>query len=317
AMAAASGNGKIAGGIAAGTAGSAIGTFLAHTRAEETTADQIGARYMMRAGSDASAALDVLEIFRGQEALSVSRQDAYARTHPLSAERIRALKGAIAAYGGARRVAVSRALKYRHARMVAKFRGFLGNPSYTLRHMPKSDRSQAAMMTRAIAHHRQGRAKEAVAIMNGLIAKNPNDPYYHELKGQILLEGRMAGPGVTAYRRAVALAPGEPLILAGLGRALLSLRTSAGDRKALDTLRRARAIDGRDSRMLRDLAVAWAKTGNNGMASLVTAERYALLARFKDARTNATRAEGLLPRGSAGWLKAQDIIAAADTFLKD
>ena len=313
--AAASGNNELAGGVAAGTAGSAVRNFLAHTRAEEAAADQISARYMVRAGIDPQAAIDVLEIFRGQEALSVGRQDPYARTHPLSQARIRALKGQIAAHGSMK-TKTSADLKYWHARMQAKFKGFIGNPSYVLRKLKKGDRSEPATMIRAIAYHRQGKLNKSLQQMAILLNKRPNDPYYHELRGQIQLEGRNVSAAVSAYKRAVSLAPKEPLILSGYGRALLALKTKSGDRQALKTLRRAYQMDPRDARMLRDLAVAWAKSGNNGMASLVTAERYALLSRFKDAQTNANRAAGILPRGSAGWLRAQDILAAAKTALR-
>jgi len=316
AVVAASGNSDAASGIAAGAAGAALRNYLAHTRAEETTADQIGARYMVRAGIDPKAALDVLDIFRGQEVLSSGQQDPYSRTHPLSRARIRALKGAIAAYGGNRFTPPSKDLVYRFARMRAKFRGFIGNPAYVLRHLKKGDRTEAARMTRAIALHRQGRLKAAVALMNGLIGGRPKDPFYHELKGQILLEGRAPAEAVKSYQTAVALAPHQPLIRAGLGRALLALRSKSGDRKALKVLLKARQMDPRDARMLRDLALAWAKRGNNGMAALVTAERYALLGRFKDAKTNATRALGLLARGSRGWLRADAILAASKVALK-
>ncbi len=315
AIAVSGGNNNLASGVAIGAAGAAVNNYLAHTRAEETSADQISVRYMVRAGIDPKHAIDVIEIFRGQEALSISRQDPYAQTHPLSNARIRALKGQIAAYSG-RKTATSAELHYWHARMQAKFTGFLGNPAYVMRKLKKGDRSEPATIIRAIALHRQGKAKAAQQQMNSLISRRPQDPYYHELKGQILLEGRQVTSAVASYKHAVALAPKEPLILAGYGRALLSLKTKSADRTALDVLRRARRMDPRDARMLRDLAVAWAKAGNNGMASLVTAERYALLSRFKDADTNARRAEGLLPRGSTGWLRAQDIIGASKIALR-
>ena len=304
------GNGAAAGGIAAGTAGAAVSTFLANTRSEETIADQLGLRYLVRARIDPKAALEVLDLFRGQEALSPGRQDPYLRTHPLSRERIRALKAQIAAYAG-RPTETPDETAYWFARMQAKFRGFLGNPSYVLRKLDKGDRSEAATLTRAIAYHRQGKLKPALDSMAALLAARPDDAYYHELRGQILLEGRQAAAAVQSYRRAVALAPKEPLILAGLGRAQLALNSRSGNRQALATLRRAYGMDPRDARMLRDLSVAWARAGNNGMAALTAAERYALMGRFKDAETNAKRAEGLLARGSFGWLRAQDILAAA------
>ena len=309
AVTSATGNADAGGGIMLGTMTSAVGRLLAHTRAEETTADQIGVRYMVRAGIDPRGALDVMEIFRGQEALAPGRQDPYSRTHPLSSARISALKAVIAAYGG-RKTAPDPDLAYRHGRMRAKFRGFVGNPAYILRHLDSRAQDEATIMTRAIALHRQGRRKAALAAMGRLTRLRPDDAYYRDLQGQILLEGGDPRAAVAAWRKAVALAPREPLILAGLGRALLALKAPGADREALSVLRRARQMDGRDARMLRDLAVAWARAGNDGMASLVTAERYALLTRFKSARTNAERAAALLPRGSGGWLRAQDIMAA-------
>jgi len=307
---AATGNHDAAGGVAIGAAGAAQRSFLSHTRAQESTADRIGAGYMVRAGVDPAAAIAVLEIFRGQEVLKASRQDPYVRTHPLSRERIRALQGQVAAYQGKFKNP-SQELQYWHDRMIVKFNGFLGNPRRMLRRIKKGDNSEIALYGRAIAYHRLPDLKKSLAAMNALLRKRPNDPYYNELKGQILLENGNAKAAIPFYQRAVALAPREPLILAGLGRALLALKTKSGDRQALDILKKSRRMDPRNARMLRDLALAYAKAGKNGQASLVTAERYALLTRFSDAQTHATRAAGLLPRGSAGWLKAQDIIAAA------
>jgi predicted Zn-dependent protease len=140
----------------------------------------------------------------------------------------------------------------------------------------------------------------------------PNDPYYQELQGQILFESRNFGAAVQAYARAVQLAPREPLILAGYGRALLAADTRSGNAQALDVLGRAYARDPFDPRMLRDLALAYARSGNNGMASAVTAERYAVLGQMEDAEIHATRASGLLPTGSGGWLRAQDVLRVAE-----
>jgi predicted Zn-dependent protease len=162
-------------------------------------------------------------------------------------------------------------------------------------------------MRRAVAHHRKPDAKAARSAIDALAQKRPDDPFIHELRGQILLESRDLGGAVNAYARAANLAPRNALILAGYGRALLA----AKQKGALDVLRRARDLDPRSPRLLRDLAQANAAAGQNGQASLATAERYALLGRLKDAEIHATRATGLLPRGSPGWRRADDILAAA------
>ena len=76
-------------------------------------------------------------------------------------------------------------------------------------------------------------------------------------------------------------------------------------------LEQARSREARDPRMMRDLAVAYARNGQNGMASVATAERYALLGDLKNAAVHAKRAIGLLPQGSPGWNRAQDVLNAA------
>ncbi|SMX42785.1 M48 family metalloprotease [Actibacterium lipolyticum] len=312
---AASGNAQAAAGVAAGTSSSAQRLFLAHTRAEESSADQAGVRYMARAGIDPHAMVDVLNIFKGQEALSASRQDPYVLTHPLNRDRLRAMTGFAAAYGG--KAKDNPTADYWFARAQGKLGAFLQNPSYTLRRVKASDNSDAAIMRRAIAHHRKPDAKAALQEIDKLVAKRPKDPYVRELRGQILLESRNFAAAVNAYGRAVNLAPNEPLILAGYGRALLALNTSDGNKKALAALERARSRDPYDPRMLRDLAVVYARGGNNGMASVATAERYAVQGRLSDAAVHAKRATGLLKQGTPGWLRAQDVLAAAQTAKKN
>ena len=126
---------------------------------------------------------------------------------------------------------------------------------------------------------------------------------------EILLESRNFGAAVQVYRQAANLAPREALILGGYGRALLA---AGNPREALRPLEAARGRDFSDARILRDLAVAYAKTNQPGMAAVVTAERYALQGRLKDAGIHAKRAVGLLPRGSGAWQRAQDVLLAAE-----
>jgi len=304
-VAAATGEADAAAGIAAGSASSAQRFFFAHTRAEENAADQSSIRYLLRAGIDPAAAVEVLELFRGQEALMTSRQDPYARTHPLTADRLRSLRSLIAANPGT--PGDSATAEYWFARAQGKLSAFTQSPSWTLRQI-RTDTSQIGLMRRAIAEHRQSNAQGALSAMSRLLAERPNDPFLHELHGQILLESRQFPAAVQAYGRAAELAPNDALILGGLGRALLTLDTADANARAVRSLERARALDFRDGRVLRDLGLAYARTGQPGLASLATAERYALAGRSEDARLHATRAADQLPRGSAPWQRAQDVL---------
>jgi len=310
AVGAGTGNAEAAAGLAAGTGNTAGRLFLAHTRAEEASADQAALRYLALNKIDPTAMSDVLAYFSGQELLSGARQDPYVRSHPLTRDRIRAVKGYAAAYKGAAQP--NPQADYWFARAKGKLGAFLQNSSFTLRKVGRSDTSDIAVMRRAVAYHRQPNQQKAIAEIGKLAAMRPNDPFVHELRGQILLETRNYAAAVQAYGRAVNLAPRNALILAGYGRALLQLNTRDGTARALKALIDARSRDGRDPKMMRDLATAYARTGQNGLASLITAERYALVGNLKTAGVHAKRASCLLPRGSPGWNRAQDVLSAAE-----
>ena len=307
AAAAAAGGGEAAAGLALGAQSSAQRLFLAHTRAEESSADITSVRILSRAGIDPVGALEVQEIFRGQDVLAESRQDPYMRTHPTSRDRLRALKGLVTA---ARNDYQKKpGAEYWYARIRGKLSAFKRAPKWTMRRADASPAKDIALMRKSVAYHRQSNLSKALEQINAALALRGNkDPFYLELKGQILLENRKFAEAARTYQQAAGQAPKNALVLGGYGRAVLA----AGNPKAaISILETARARDVGDLRVLRDLAVAYAKTGKNGMASLVTAERYALQGRLKDAKLHATRAEALLPRGSGPWRRAQDVLIAA------
>ncbi len=306
AAAAAAGNGQAAVGLGIGVQSSAMRNFLAHTRAEEASADISSIRYLVRAGVDPQGAIEVQDLFRGQEVFAETRQDPYMRSHPLSRDRLRALKGLVA--GATAKTSPDPGANYWFARAKGKLTAFTRAPGWTLRRADGSGTADIAQMRKAVAYHRQSDLGRALQNIDAAISSRPNDPFLQELKGQILLESRRASDAVKVYSAAARLAPREPLILGGLGRAQLA---AGNPNDALRTLEAARGRDFSDTRILRDLAVAYAKTGQTAMASLVTAERYAVQGRFKDAAIHAKRAEGALARGSGPWQRAQDVLSAA------
>jgi len=217
--------------IAAGAAQVAHRSALAYSRSEEASADQAGLRYLAAAGGDAQAMLDVLDHFRGQDALlSAGHVDSYALSHPMCSERMALIEDRVAKLppGAAPKAEDA----YWHRRMVAKLDAFLGSPAQTLRKYPERDASEAAALARAIAWHRRPDPARADAAMQALLAARPDDPFYLDLEGQFLLESGRAAAAAEVYRQAVALAPKEPLILGGLGRALLNMDEDAATAEA-------------------------------------------------------------------------------------
>ncbi|RKT34365.1 putative Zn-dependent protease [Roseovarius halotolerans] len=306
AAAIAAGAGEAAGAVALGAQTTAQRLFFVHTRAEENAADQSGLRYLAAAGVDPQGAVEMMDIFRGQEALSQYRQDPYARTHPLSADRFRVIKRLADAHADKARA--NPESDYWFARAKGKLSAFQRSPKWTLTRAGESGYEDVKLMRQAVAHHRSSQTSKAVAAIDRAIALRPKDPFLYELKGQILMESRNFRAATAAYGRAVNLAPDHALILGSYGRALMAEGKVA---EAQQYLEKSRARDGRDARVMRDLAATHARQGNNGMASLVTSERYAMMGRLEDAGIHAQRASDLLPRGSTGWRRAQDVLSAA------
>lgn len=311
AVAAASGNSRAAAGLAIGTQSSALGSFFKHTRAEEASADQSGIRYLAQAGIDPAAMSEVLDIFRGQEVLSENRQDPYLRSHPLSRDRMRAVEGYVAAYRGGEKADPTAA--YWFERVRGKLSAYTRSPKWTMGQLQSTPYADVRLLREAIAEHRNSRTGPALRAIDAAIAQRPNDPFLHDQRGQILYETRNFDAAQAAYRRAADLAPNDALVLAGYGRALL---TSGNVKSALQVLEKSRTIDFRDGIMLRDLSVAYAKSGQPGMAALVTAERYALAGRMEDAGIHAKRATDQLAEGTGAWQRAQDVLIASERAEK-
>lgn len=311
-VAAAAGAGEAAAGIAAGTQSSAERSFLKYTRAEEAAADRSAANYLRLADISPSGLVKLHEAFAGQELLSVGRQDPYARSHPLSRDRIRAAKDYLATYGDA--APPNPNADYWFSRIRGKISAFARAPKWSMRRAANEPARDIRLMREAIAYHRNRNLAAARRSINGAIAARPDDAYYYDLKGQIEMENRQWNAAVKAYGKAQELAPRNPLIRGGYGRALVA----AGQTKAgLEQMEKARAREFRDVRLLRALALAYAKTGQDGMAALTTAERFALEGKFSDALRNARRASALLPRGSPPWQRAEDVLIAAQRYEKN
>ncbi|MEO0622563.1 MAG: M48 family metalloprotease [Pseudomonadota bacterium] len=303
----AAGGGPAGAAIAAGSQSAVTRGLLSYNRGEEASADQAAMRYMARTGVDPVGLLKVMQRFRGQEVFTIGNTDPYVLTHPLSTQRVQLIERHIAE-ASARQFPRDPERDYWHARMRAKLEGFLKNPRRVLSDVEGFEEDELVLYRKAVALHRLPSPDEAIAAADRLIALRPEDPFYLELKGQILHESGRASEAVPLYRAAVSRAPNQPLLKAGLGRTLLALNTPEADAEALTVLKSAQTLDRADASALRDLAQAYSRAGDIGMATLATAERFALTGRNKDAVLHAKRAANLLPNGSPGWLRAQDIL---------
>ena len=282
------------------------GTYLKYSRTQEQSADQFAVDALENEGISARGLLDFFQVLENQEFLVTDRQDPYMRTHPLTQDRIEFVRNFVAKsrYSNAKLPAVYDEM---HARMRAKLIGFIEAPSRTFQVYKETDQSIPARYGRAIAYHKAANTAKALAEVDSLIAERPQDPYFHELKGQILFEVGRPAESVKSYEEAVRLLPGDALIRTNLAQALIALDTPAADRQAIAHLNEASRRDSGYPPTWRLLGIAYGRQGDIGMASLALAENALLVGDVKSARAQAARADRLLAKGSPGWNRVQDI----------
>jgi predicted Zn-dependent protease len=297
-----------------GAQGVAQRELLAFSRQQESSADQAGVKYLTATGQSAKGMLEVFNKFADQEVLSGNRQDPFVRSHPLSRDRMAALEALVAASPFRDRTDTKPELEA-YAMMRAKLRGFVDSPEVTLRNYPERDQSQPARYARAVAYFKGADLETALAQINSLIAERPTYPYFWELKGQILVESAKPVEGVPAYRKAVELAPDEPLLQASLGAALVATEDPKLLAEAKTHLKLSIALEDDNAMAWYYLANVYGAEGNSGMAALATAERNFAVRDLGGAMQFAKRAQRDLKQGTQDWQRANDIIAVSQAQM--
>ncbi|MDH3476093.1 MAG: M48 family metalloprotease, partial [Rhodospirillales bacterium] len=289
----------------------AIKNFLSYTRSQEQTADQTAVRLLKATGQSPRGMADFLRILEDQEILLATSQDPYLRTHPVTKERIAFAEQAARESPYADTPAPPE-LKAQHERMRAKLTGFLDPPSHVFRKYPESDASVPARYARAIAHFRQPNLDEALPLIDELIAEQPADPFFRELKGQMLFENGRAAEALPEYEAAKKLRPDSPQLRLALAQVQIESDDRNLDRAALTNLEEVLRREPDNAFAWRLAATAHGRLGDKGMTSLALAEGALARGRLGDAREQAKRAQGLLPENSPGWLRAQDVANLAE-----
>jgi predicted Zn-dependent protease len=280
--------------------------LLAYQRTEEQAADQAALRYLAATGVSPSGMLKTFRRFNDAAIFRSSGLDPYLLSHPLPSERIAQLE-TLAKQSPHFAKTDPPALQVRHDLMRAKLFGFTERAETVGRRYPLRDMSAPARYARAVQAYRSGRLSEALSTIDGLIGEQPNNAYFWELKGQALLESGRARDAIDPLRRAVSLAPGAVPIRAMLGHALVAANEPRFLDEAIRELSNAAIREPDFGESHRHLATAYGRKGNIGMAELASAQAFFNAGDLRNAQTQASRAMQKLPRGSPGYLKAEDI----------
>lgn len=315
AAAMAAGAGEAGMGIMSAGQQAALGRFLAFSRTQEASADSAGASYLSRAHVSGRGSLAFFERLQNLEfRMNIPQDNGYARTHPLNSERISALQH-VYEQDPSWNNRTDPGLEERFQRVRAKLIGFVDDPRQVMNLYPERDHSVPARYARAYAWHRDHHPDRALAEADSLLSEQPDDPYFLELKGQILLETGRPQEALESLRHAVAEAPNQPLISALFGHALIATEDPANFEEAKRVLRIAVQRDNDNPFAWYQLGIVYDREGDQARAALATAERYSLTGQPQLALANAEQALMGIPVGTPDWIRANDIAEVSRTAV--
>jgi predicted Zn-dependent protease len=305
---AAVGSGEAGAGAAAVSLGQQVAqrSLLKYSRTQESAADQAALTALAKAEITPEGLMTFLQRLQDQELLPEDQQIEFVRTHPLTRDRVDAVAAVVRDASAAKPLPQEMDKNFR--RMQAKLAGYL-DPRGTLQRSGAAPKGFEARYAVAIARHQTGDTAGALSLTDALLKDEPNNPFLHELKGQVLFETGQPRLAVESYQQAVRLLPSSALLRVGLAQALLDKGDDMVLGEAVSQLEAAAGIERRSPFTWRLLATAYGRQKNMGLAAYALAEEAMSNDDKKQAESQAKRAQELLPKGSPGWLKAGDVLA--------
>lgn len=290
--------------------------FYVHTRAEESAADAAAVKYLSALGQSPAGIVEFFEKFRYQEVLSNAKRYPYFRSHPLASDRIRTVRALAEATGLMDQPPTEREVK-QYQMMRAKLIGFLDTPLRVRRDYPATDTSEPARYARAISAYRNSDIPLALSETESLIVDEPDNPYFYELKGQILFESGRAAESVEPLARSLELKPDQPLLLIAYARSL-NARNEPGDTEAAEAaLHDALIAEPENAFAWQQMAITYENEGLRAKAQLATAESAYWVGDIVRANAFARRAAQSLDKSTIDFRRADDILLITDPSNPD
>lgn len=301
----AGGNPSAGAGVMAGATGIAQQSLLSFSRDEERMADDMAIDLMIRANQNPNGLIEVFEQMRDISGEFESRINPNRINHPLTSERMNNAKLKISKLKKIptqQKSAIAQENK-NYEILRAKLIGYLDTDKNVIIKYPYADKSDAAIYARAIANMQSGNLDTAKTGTQTLIARNPNNPYYYELLGDIEYQYGAYDDSVASYEKSLKLTKNAPQIETALA-LVLSERNKLGDKE------RAKELCKRVILTEPSPLSYWilARVTDGGESDWAMAEYYNMNGDKKNAKKYAKSAQKKSKKDSPEYIKSGDIL---------
>jgi len=309
-LAALAGEGGAASALIASSQQFAMLSFLSYNRTQESSADQAGLQFLQATGQSGIGLVEFFERFAYQEAFTPAARFPYFRSHPLSSQRVSALRDRVEAsdYPVANDSPEEIA---RLRRLQGKIYGFLARPQAVFLRYPPENQSIEARYARSVAYYQNAELTRARAEIETLIEEEPDNPFFYELYGQMLFESGHADEAIAYHQRSVELLPEAPLLRVNLAMAMIASEDSAHLDAARENLQIAISREQDNAFAWYQLSIVHERSGETALAQLAIAEQAYSIGNRSRAFQFAMRARPDLESGTPAWYRASELVAVS------
>jgi predicted Zn-dependent protease len=284
---------------------------MGYSRTHEQNADQAAISYLNKANIPITGMLDMFKTLNSQTRGIENLVNPYAITHPLTKDRISIVRSYLNQHKN--QSIINPIITHKYERALLKLISFTTkSPQRLLDHAQFNQNDDNSKYGKAILLYRSSKITEALELIDNLIKNNPDDPYIHELAGQILLENGKGKEALQNYMKASQLLPRESLFYIGVAVCQIAIAGQESNNKglinaAITNLKKSIGYGGADYTAYQMLGESYGKIGNKGMSYYYLAEAAMEIGNKKMALRNAKEALNHLKDKNIK-LKLDDII---------
>lgn len=284
AAAAIGGAGDVGMAIISGSGHSLERSVLRNSRENESAADQAAFSYLYKSGNSSAGLLKLLNYLQQSKRMGDS-VNPYSVSHPVDSQRISALNLDQKVRNG--HFFAQESEKERYGLAVAKLRAFT-TPLNKIAAVQASDLSPLAKSYwQAIVSYRKSHIALALQAVDALLTQRTDNPYFYELKGQLLFELGNIQAALAAYKKAITLLPQADFIKLEYVSVLVNYNGKVSKEElqnAVDLLQRASIKQRNNPWIYRNLGIAYGKLGDLAQSNLLLAQAAILQNNYSEAK---------------------------------
>ncbi len=298
-------NPSLGAGVLAGSSGIAKQSMLSFSRDEERIADDFAVDLLVKANIDPNGLITVFNQMNDMMGTTESKINKNNTNHPLTTERLKNTREKLKTVKHSGKYTTYNDDEYELVR--AKLIGYLYPERRILDKYPYRNTKSPAIYARAIGNMRRGALDAATQGTRTLVSRDPKNPYFYELLGDIEYQYGHYDDSVVAYEAALNLDKDAPQIQTALA-LVLSERKKPDDN--------SRAVELCKTALLREKTplAYWVlgKLYDDGREYWALAEFYSMNGNMKKAKQFAKKAQDTLKPDTPEYIKAGDILEKKD-----